>query len=140
MNNQIYKFSEHGESCLIYDAKPPRYWFNYLWNENGYCAQISQIGHGRSYYLNEKADMCMLNNNDARYLYIRDDVSKECWNIGAGPLDTKVQNYRCKHSIGYSDIQSDYSNIHSSWRFFVPQGGYHEVWEVTVCNHSDRDR
>ena len=136
----MYEFNEQGESCLIYDAKPPRYWFNYLWNENGYCAQISQMGHGRSYYLNKKADMCMLNNNDARYLYIRDDESKECWNIGAGPLDTKVQNYRCKHSIGYSDIQSDYSNIHSSWRFFVPQGGYHEVWEVTVRNHSDRDR
>ncbi len=118
MDKRIYEFTEDGGSCLIYDAKPPRYWFNYLWNENGYCAQISQMGHGRSYYLNEKADMCMINNNDARYLYIRDEESGECWNIGAGPLNTKVENYRCEHSIGYSRIQSDYSRIHGSWRFY----------------------
>lgn len=116
----MYEFNEDGSSCLIYDAKPPRYWFNYLWNENGYCAQISQMGHGRSYYLNEKADMCMINNNDVRYLYIRDEESGNCWNIGAGPLHTKVENYRCKHSIGYSMGQSDYDQIHGSWRFCSP--------------------
>lgn len=140
MDKRMYEFSENGKSCRIYDAKPPRYWFNYLWNENGYCAQISQMGHGRSYYLNEKADMCMINNNDARYFYIRDEESKECWNIGEGPLDTKVDNYQCEHSIGYSCVSSEYKNICSSWRFFVPQGGFHEVWEVTLCNNDNRER
>ena len=42
---KIYEFTNDGNSCVIYDAKPPRYWFNYLWNENGYCAQVSQNGH-----------------------------------------------------------------------------------------------
>ena len=51
MEKKIYEFTNDGNSCVIYDAKPPRYWFNYLWNENGYCAQVSQNGHGRSYYL-----------------------------------------------------------------------------------------
>lgn len=31
--------------------------------------------HGCSYYLNEKADMCMVNNNDARYIFLRDEES-----------------------------------------------------------------
>ena len=30
-----YEFSPSGHSCIIHDPKPPRYWFNYLWNENG---------------------------------------------------------------------------------------------------------
>lgn len=57
----LYEFTSDGNGCRIYDAQTPRYWYNYLWNEDRYCAQISQVGHGRSYYLSEKADMCMIN-------------------------------------------------------------------------------
>ena len=106
-----YTFSEDGNSCIITETRTPRYWYNYLWNENHYCAQISQTGHGRSYYLSEKADMCMMNQDDARYIYLRDEKSKECWNIGEGPLNTEVENYQCVHSIGSSRIQSSYQNI-----------------------------
>ena len=59
--NGLYEFTPDGNGCQIYHAETPRYWYNYLWNEERYCAQISQVGHGRSYYLSEKADMCMIN-------------------------------------------------------------------------------
>lgn len=136
----MYEFSADGNTCVIYDAKTPRYWFNYLWNEHGYCAQISQNGHGRSYYLNEKADMCMINNNDARYVYIRDEEDAHCWNIGAAPLNEKVEEYRCEHSIGYSKLQSKCRGIESSWRIFVPQGGFHEVWTLRLHNEDSKAR
>ena len=140
MEKRMYEFTNNGNSCVIYDSKPPRYWFNYLWNENGYCAQISQMGHGRSYYLNEKADMCMINNNDARYIYLRDEKTGECWNIGDGPLNTKVEDYSCEHSIGFSKIQSVYQGIRSSWRFFVPQDGYQECWNLSIKNEGEEER
>ena len=135
-----YTFSEDGNSCIIRETRTPRYWYNYLWNENHYCAQISQTGHGRSYYLSEKADMCMINQNDARYVYLRDDENKECWNIGEGPLNTEVENYQCVHSIGSSKIQSSYHGIESSWRLFVPVDGYHEVWTLKIKNTSEKER
>lgn len=135
-----YGFSASGQSCIIYDSKPPRYWFNYLWNENGYCAQVSQIGHGRSYYINDRADMCMINNNDARYLFLRDDETNAAWNIGEGPLDTPVEDYRCEHSIGYSAISSTCQEIAASWRIHVPQDGFREVWTVHLQNRSSRVR
>ena len=69
--NGLYEFTPDGNGCQIYHAETPRYWYNYLWNEERYCAQISQVGHGRSYYLSEKADMCMINRDDARYVYLR---------------------------------------------------------------------
>ena len=135
-----YTFSEDGNSCIIRETRPPRYWYNYLWNENHYCAQISQTGHGRSYYLSEKADMCMINQNDARYVYLRDDETQECWNIGEGPLNTEVENYQCIHSIGSSRIQSSYHGIESSWRLFVPVEGYQEVWTLKIKNTSKEER
>lgn len=136
----MYQFENDGKVCRITDPKPPRYWFNYLWSEKGYCAQISQMGHGRSYYLNEKADMCMLNNNDARYIFLRDEDNGDVWNIGAGPVRTEVEDYSCCHSIGYSQIESRCRGIHGRWRFFVPYDGFHEVWTVTLTNESDRER
>ena len=68
LGKAVFEFTEHNSACVIRNPETPRYWYNYLWNEKGYCAQVSQIGHGRSYCLNEKADMCMRNRDAARYL------------------------------------------------------------------------
>lgn len=134
ITGKLYEFSQDGNSCTILEPRPPRYWYNYLWNENRYCAQISQIGHGRSYYLSEKADMCMINQNDARYVYLRDEEDHSCWNIGEGPLNTEVEDYQCIHSIGCSLLESKYREIKSSWRIFVPCEGFHEVWSLKIKN------
>ena len=137
---KIYEFSEDGNACVVRETRTPRYWYNYLWNENRYCAQISQTGHGRSYYLSEKTDMCMINQHDARYVYLRDDETNESWNIGEGPLNTEVEDYQCTHSIGYSKIQSSYKKIESSWRLFVPVDGYQEVWTLKMKNNDEKVR
>lgn len=138
--NKIYEFTQDGNACVIKEPRTPRYWYNYLWNENRYCAQVSQIGHGRSYYLSEQADMCMINRDDARYVYLRDEDTQSCWNIGLGPLNTAVENYQCIHSIGFSRMQSDYKGIRSAWRIFVPQEGFHEIWSLTIQNTGDKVR
>lgn len=138
--NKIYEFTQDGNACVIKEPRTPRYWYNYLWNENRYCAQVSQIGHGRSYYLSEQADMCMINRDDARYVYLRDEDTQSCWNIGLGPLNTAVENYQCMHSIGFSRLQSDYKGTRSAWRIFVPQEGFHEIWSLTIQNTGDRAR
>jgi len=111
-----------------------------MWSEDGYCAQVSQIGHGRSYYLNEKADMCMVNNNDARYIYIRDDEDNTSWNIGEGPMNIEVDKYESTHHIGYTEIKSEKNKIQANWQLFVPYHGFNEVWTVTLNNSSDRER
>ncbi len=138
--NDVYEFSADGNACIIKEPRTPRFWYNYLWNEDRYCAQVSQIGHGRSYYLSEKADMCMMNKDDARYVYLRDEETKESWNIGMGPLNTQVEDYQCTHAIGYSLLQSKYHGIEGSWQIFVPQRGYHEVWTLNLKNTGDKER
>jgi len=135
-----YFFSKDGETCVIRNPETPRYWYNYLWNELGYCAQISQIGHGRSYYLNEKADMCMLNRDAARYVYLRDQQNGVCWNIGMGPLGEAVEQYRCEHGIGHTAIRSEKTGISAEWRIFVPEGVTAECWTIGLENRSKTPR
>ncbi len=138
LGKALYEFTPDGAGCVIHDPETPRYWYNYLWNELGYCAQISQTGHGRSYYLNEKADMCMLNRDAARFVYLRDERSGSCWNIGAGPLNERVESYRCIHAIGHSLLKSEKDGIHAEWRLFVPTGETAECWTLRIENRSDR--
>ncbi|MFP4017558.1 MAG: GH36-type glycosyl hydrolase domain-containing protein [Halanaerobiales bacterium] len=138
--DKIHSFMNNDNSCLIENPRPPRHWYNYLWSEHGYCAQISQIGHGRSYYINEKADMCQINNSQARYVYIRDDDSNEYWNIGEGPGARSVDDYSCEHSIAYTKIKSRKAEIEASWRLFVPYDAYNEVWTIKLKNKSEKTR
>lgn len=140
MKEKVYEFKDQGKSCVIYEPKPPRHWFNYLWSEKGYVAQISQSGHGRSYYLNEKAEMCMVNNQDARYVYFRNDDTGECWNIGAMPMGCENWEYRCDHSIAYTRLSSIHEDIKASWQMFVPWNGYHEIWKLSLENLSDKQK
>lgn len=139
-HSKPYLFSKDGDSCAILTANPPRHWYNYLWNEDRYCAQVSQMGHGRSYYLNEKADMCQINRDDARYVFVRDDDTGEVWNIGQGPVNTPVEEYSCTHVIAYSQLSSTYKDIRNSWRIFVPRRGYHEVWTLSFQNQGNKPR
>ena len=136
----LYTFADGGDSCRILRPDPPRHWYNYLWNEDRYCAQVSQLGHGRSYYLSEKAEMCQINTDSARYLYVRDDDTNTSWNIGYGPLDTPVEDYACTHSIASSLLLSKKDGIAGAWRLFVPRTGHHEVWCVTLHNESEKTR
>ena len=76
----------------------------------------------------------MINRDDARYVYLRDDESSECWNIGLGPLNTEVEDYCCTHSIGHSLIRSKKNGVEGSWRIFVPKEGHHEVWTLKLKN------
>lgn len=138
MGGQAFSFTERDTRCVIRTSEPPRHWYNYLWNDNGYCAQISQMGHGRSYTMSEKADMCQINNGGARYLYIRDDESGDSWNVGAGPLGEKVKGFCCSHGISDTVISSSHQQIDAQWRLFVPADSYHEVWMLTLTNSDSR--
>lgn len=135
-----YHFSEDGNTCIITDSGTPRYWYNYLWNENGYCAQIAQTGQGRSYYIDEKANMCRINQGDGRFVFLRDEKDGTFWNIGKGPSDQPVDTYQCRHSIWDSTILTGRNGIAASWQIFVPRNAFHEMWKLTVRNEDTRRR
>ena len=126
--------------CRIYEKRQRRDQVNYLWSERGYCAQVSQVGRGRSYYLNERAEMCSLNCDGARYLFLRDDEANDSWCVGGAPLSAEVENYCCVHALAYTKISSLHGGISAGWRLFVPVEGYGEIWTLTLENTSEKVR
>lgn len=140
MKGQAYEFSDDGSRFVIHTPEPPRHWYNYLWNDDRYCAQISQIGHGRSCTMSRKADLCQINADGARYLYLRDDENGDYRNVGAGPLRSTPNDFRCEHGISDTLLASSYQMIDARWRLFVPLKGSHEIWTVTLTNQDNRPR
>ena len=84
--------------------------------------------------------MCMLNRDAARYIYLRDEQSRESWNLGFGPLCESVEDYACTHAIGYSAIRSRRDGITAEWRIFVPTDLTGECWTLWLENTSESPR
>ena len=40
LGSASYAFTADGNACQIFDPRTPRHWYNYLWNDLGYCAQV----------------------------------------------------------------------------------------------------
>jgi cellobiose phosphorylase len=69
-----------------------------------------------------------------RYVYLRDDQSEEFWSPSWQPTQHDLNNYSCRHGMGYTVIGSEYKGIEAHTRYFVPLGENLEIWQLTVTN------
>lgn len=134
MKDKPFAFDNNGDSFVITSTDLPKAWYNYFWSRQGYIASVSHLGCGQSRYIDEKANLCRLNSGEVRYLYLRDDESGCCWNVGAEPLAEPVANYRCAHHITHTTIESEKDGIYASIRYFVPFDGCCELWTLKLKN------
>ena len=51
------------------------------------------------------------------------------------PRDSDVEQYTCRHGMGYTIIGSKHRGIEASTRYFVPLDENLEIWQFTVTNH-----
>lgn len=137
MKNQ---FSADYASYEIPEPNRNRFWYNQLFNADGYTASVTNVGHGTSRYIDQTATHAVLNEREERFLYLRDEDSKACWSVGQFPLMEPVDRLFCEHSMGYSRIETDNLGIEAAWTLFVPVHGYHEVWLLRLRNTTDRPR
>ena len=72
-----------------------------------------------------------------RYLYLRDAASGDVWSPSWQPTRTELEDYRCRHGLGYTIIGSRRSGIEAETRYFVPPGETLEVWHTRISNHRD---
>ncbi len=47
----------------------------------------------------------------------------------------QLDEYECRHGMGYTIIQSKLDGIEAETRYFVPLGENLEIWQMTVTNH-----
>ncbi len=134
-------FDDKAREYVIDTPRTPYPWINYLGCEKffgiisntagGYCfyrdARLRRVTRYR--YNNMPVD------NGGRYFYIND--AGTVWNPGWKPVKTELDDYSCRHGMGYTVITGRKNGLVASQLSFVPLGVNAEVHQITLTNESD---
>ena len=134
-------FDDLNREYVITQPDTPLPWINYLGCQ-AYFGIISNTAGGYSFYRDarlRRISRYRYNNTPmdfgGRYIYLRDDDSAEFWSPSWQPTRNELENYTCRHGMGYTTIGSQYKGIEASTRYFVPMDENLEIWQLTVTNH-----
>ncbi|MBY9003597.1 MAG: glycosyl transferase [Candidatus Lokiarchaeota archaeon] len=136
-------FDDENKEYVITRPDTPLPWINYLGSES-YFGIISNTAGGFSFYKDarfRRLTRYRYNNVPTdfggRYIYIRDNINSEFWSPTWQPTRSKLDQYNCRHGLGYTIISSIYKNIGAKIRYFVPLGDDLEIWQLTLKNHRE---
>jgi len=133
-------FDDNQREYVITRPDTPLPWINYLGCES-YFGLISNTAGGYSFYHDarlRRLTRYRYNNvpldAGGRYLYLRDDETGDFWSPTWQPVRRDLENYSCRHGIGYTVISSAYKGIQAQMAYFVPLGETLEIWQLTLTN------
>ncbi len=139
-------FDDDKREYVIDKPDTPAPWANYLGSPE-YGAIISNNAGGYSFVksgANGRLLRYVFNGFDqpGRYIYIRDDGSKDYWSASWQPVGKPLSKYKseCRHGLGYTKMIADYSGIHSEVSYYVPLNKCYEVWSMCLSNASQNER
>lgn len=139
-------FDDERKEYVITRPDTPAPWANYLGSPE-YGALISNNAGGYSFAksgANGRILRYVFNQFDqpGRYMYIRDNQSKDYWSASWQPVGKDLKEYKseCHHGTAYTKMMADYSGIHSEALYYVPLNQTYEVWNLKVTNRSDVER
>jgi cellobiose phosphorylase len=134
-------FDDAQREYVITQPETPLPWINYLGCQ-AYFGIISNTAGGYSFYRDarlRRLTRYRYNNVPldfgGRYIYLRDQQSNEFWSPSWQPTRNDVEDYSCRHGMGYSIIGSTYKGIEAHTRYFVPLDENLEIWQLSVTNH-----
>jgi len=141
---QYGHFDDTNREYIITQPDTPLPWINYLGCEE-YFGLISNTAGGYSFYRDarlRRLTRYRYNNvpfdSGGRYIYLRDNESGEFWSPSWQPTRHEIEDYTCRHGMGYTIINSTTRQIEAETRYFVPLGETLEIWQLTVTNHRDQ--
>lgn len=110
-------FDDKNREYVIERPDTPAPWVNYLGSPE-YGAIISNNAGGYSFAksgANGRILRYVFNNFDqpGRYLYIRDNQSKDYWSASWQPVGKDLDRYdsQCRHGLGYTKMTASYAGI-----------------------------
>jgi len=137
-------FDDENKEYVITTPKTPYPWINYLGSEEFFGLVSNQSG-GYCFYRDAKLRRLTryrYNNvptdDGGRYFYIKEGDT--VWNPSWGPVKTDLDEYECRHGLGYSQIAGKKDGLSVSTLFFVPVGKTCEVHSVTLKNESSEKK
>jgi cellobiose phosphorylase len=119
-------FDDQQREYVITQADTPMPWINYLGCE-AYFGLISNTAGGYSFYRDarlRRITRYRYNNVPfdcgGRYIYLRDNDTSDFWSPSWQPTRNQLEEYTCRHGLGYTIIGSSYKGIEAQTRYFVP--------------------
>ena len=133
-------FDDEQREYVITRPDTPLPWINYLGSQD-YFSLISNTAGGYSFYRDarlRRLTRYRYNNvpfdYGGRYIYLRDDQNGSYWSPTWQPIRNELDEYACRHGMGYTRIQSTLAGIQAEILYFVPLNANLEVWHLLVTN------
>ena len=137
-------FDDANKEYVITSPRTPLPWINYLGCEDFFSLKSNTCG-GYSFYKDAKLlrlTRYRYNNvpldSNGLYYFIKDGDT--VWNPGWMPTKTELDNYKCRHGLGYSVFEGKKNGISAVLTDFVPMGTACEVNKLTLTNESDEKK
>lgn len=134
-------FDDISREYVITTPETPSPWINYLGNKD-FFSLISNTAGGYAFFKDPRLrritryrynDVPV--DNNGRYFYLND--GEYVWSVGWKPVKEKPEKYECRHGLGYTRINSEKNEVHSSLTVFVPLGHNCEVQHLKLKNTGD---
>ena len=137
-------FDDVAKEYVITRPDTPLPWINYLGND-GFFSLISNTCGGYSFYKDAKLRRITrfrYNNvptdDGGRMFYICD--GKDVWNPAYLPVRTPLDEYRCRHGLGYSVFEGKKNGVAATLTVMVPMNTDMEVQRLVLKNDSDKEK
>ncbi|MBN1456889.1 MAG: hypothetical protein JW912_03450, partial [Sedimentisphaerales bacterium] len=133
-------FDDDNKEYVIQRPDTPYPWINYLGNEE-FFSIISNTAGGYCFYKDarlRRITRYRYNNipidSNGKYFYINDNG--QVWNPGWQPTRTTLDEYECRHGMGYTKIKGQKNHLCAEVLSFVPLGLNGEVQKLKLKNKS----
>ncbi len=133
-------FDDEQREYVITNPKTPWPWINYLGTKD-FFRLISNTGGGYAFYQDAKLRRITRYrynsvplDQSGTYFYIKD--GDDVWNPGWQPTQKKLDNYSCRHGLGYTILSGERGGLKSEVTHLVPLNFKGEVQRVVVKNTS----
>lgn len=137
-------FDDENKEYVITTPKTPLPWINYL-GTNGFFSLISNTSGGYCFYKDAKHRRILryrYNNvpadNGGRYFYINDNG--DCWTHSFMPMKKELDNYECRHGMGYTKITGERNGLEVAQTSFVPVNDNCEINRIVLTNKSTDEK
>jgi cellobiose phosphorylase len=137
-------FDDQEKEYVITTPDTPLPWINYLGSRD-FFTLISNTCGGYSFYKDAKLlritryryNSIPVDSN-GKYYYIHD--GNEIWNPGTMPSKTPLDEYECRHGLGYSKFHGVKNQLAADLLAFVPVDAPCEINRLTLTNQSSETK
>ena len=137
---QYGHFDDARREYVITTPRTPLPWINYLGSED-FFTLLSNTAGGYSFFRDarlRRLTRYRYNNapldQEGFHLYVRD--GGRVWNPGWQPVQEELDDYCCRHGLGYTIIKGEKDGLCITQELLVPQGDNCLLMRVTAQNNS----